>query len=793
MSQQARNFIRVIILLLFSYLPMKTTATHIVGGELNYRYLGNNIYQISLTVYRDCYNGVPPFDDPASVGFFNAITNVFIREKQFSFIDLDTVPPTVNSPCFIPPTDVCYERTVYTDTVILPPSPGGYLMTYQRCCRNVTIANIIAPDVTGASYVAWMAGTAQFAQNSNPVFNNWPPPFVCAGIPFVFDHSAFDYEGDSIAYQLITPYDGGTTNNPMPQPPFNPPYNSINWNPPYSVNNMIGGTPPMSIDPQTGLITAMPMTLGQFVIGVIAIEYRGGVAVGYTRRDFQLNVVPCPTLVVAALQNPLIRCGSNTVSFQNLSFNAGTYAWDFGVPGISTDVSNQISPSYTYPDTGQYTVTLIAYSALDPGCADTTTGVVTILEDYTPGFFYSIDSCTNTVTFSDTSNSISGTTISRSWTFGDGNSSTQASPVHSYLSPGTYQVRLIATSSRGCIDTVIKSVVIPPLLRVTQQNTQLTRCFGECNGSSVAVPQNGVPPFTYAWDDPLLQNTATADSLCPGTYIVVVTDQRGCIARDSVTITQPQPLTLQLTSSPDYCDTICGGSATALPAGGNGGFSYLWNDPAAQTTSTADRLCPGVYTVLVTDQNGCTATLNTTVGYKDSVPAIDITATDIFIYQGQTTQLNSAPVYLNGNYSWTPVAGLNNPLIPNPVASPIETTTYIATYTDINGCVVTDSLIIEVRQVLCEEPEIFIPTGFSPNGDQKNDVLYVRGNSIERMYLALYNRWGELVFESTNKDIGWNGTFKGKPATADVYTYYLEIICFDKSEFKKQGNITLLK
>ena len=87
----------------FTMVTFTSRATHIVGGELNYHYLGNNIYQISLTVYRDCYNGVPPFDNPASVGIFNALTQGFIREKLFNFVDLDTVPPTVNSPCFIPP------------------------------------------------------------------------------------------------------------------------------------------------------------------------------------------------------------------------------------------------------------------------------------------------------------------------------------------------------------------------------------------------------------------------------------------------------------------------------------------------------------------------------------------------------------------------------------------------------------------------------------------------------------------------------------------------------------------
>jgi gliding motility-associated-like protein len=98
-----------------------------------------------------------------------------------------------------------------------------------------------------------------------------------------------------------------------------------------------------------------------------------------------------------------------------------------------------------------------------------------------------------------------------------------------------------------------------------------------------------------------------------------------------------------------------------------------------------------------------------------------------------------------------------------------------------------------VREVVCEEPEIFIPTAFSPNNDQRNDVFYVRGNTIESMQLVVYDRWGEKVFESNSPGQGWDGTFRGKPLPPDVYAYYLTAICFNRSTFLKKGNITLLR
>jgi len=87
-------------------------ATHIVGGELNYKFLGSNIYEIRLTVYRDCYVGIPPFDKPATVGIFNS-KNQLLKVLEIPFIQLDTLPPKINDPCTIPPLDFCYEVTTY--------------------------------------------------------------------------------------------------------------------------------------------------------------------------------------------------------------------------------------------------------------------------------------------------------------------------------------------------------------------------------------------------------------------------------------------------------------------------------------------------------------------------------------------------------------------------------------------------------------------------------------------------------------------------------------------------------
>lgn len=782
----------ITVILLFLMKATPSQGTHIVGGEFNYRHLGNNVYRIWLTVYRDCYNGIPPFDYPASVGIYDAVSNVLVKEMLLNYTGSDTLPATINSPCFIPPTNICYERTTYTDTVTLPPLSQGYVLSYQRCCRNYTILNIYNPDVTGATYTASIPGTTTFSHNSNPRYKNWPPPFICAGIPFVFDHSATDHEGDSIVYELCTPFDGADTLNPMPQPPNPPPYPDVNWKNPYSAGNMLNGNPTLSINAQTGELSCVPTTIGQFVIGVCAKEFRNGIFLSITKRDFQLNVVPCPSYVVAAIQNPLINCNNFEVNFQNFSLNAGSYLWDFGLPG-NNDTSTATNPLFTYPDTGVYTVTLIAYSSFNIACADTTVGTVTILPNFQTYSSYTRDTCTNIFSFTDSSGTLSGTIAQHNWNFGDGNTSTLASPQHPYNVAGNYVVTLITTSTRGCTDTISFPVMVPELLHTTSVNIDSPICNNDCNAIITIQHAGGTTPFSYLWNDPNQQTGNSADSLCAGNYQVIITDQNGCTATGNYTIANPPTLTQQLHTTTDYCHGACIGTASTLVTGGIPGYTYQWSDPANQTTSTATELCYGTYVVTVTDNNGCSLIDSIQVSFSDSIPAIDVTADDTLLILGQSTLLHAIPNNAVATYSWTPSQTLNNPGIANPTASPIDTTIYTVVFTDENGCSNTDSIKIQIRPVTCEEPELFIPNAFSPNHDNNNEILYVRGVTILKMDLKVYDRWGELVFTSNDPKIGWDGTYKGNAVDPGVFVYYLKITCYNKEEFFKKGNITLIR
>jgi gliding motility-associated-like protein len=144
------------------------------------------------------------------------------------------------------------------------------------------------------------------------------------------------------------------------------------------------------------------------------------------------------------------------------------------------------------------------------------------------------------------------------------------------------------------------------------------------------------------------------------------------------------------------------------------------------------------------------------------------------------------------SYSWTPTAGLATPNSQSTNALVNETTIFTLTVSD-GICEVSDTVEVRVYTIICEDPYVFIPNAFTPNGDNYNDVLYVRGIWIEKMIFRVFDRWGEMVFESTDPNLGWDGVFRGKKLDPDVYDYYLDVTCIGGLQSITKGNVTLMK
>jgi len=350
-------------------------------------------------------------------------------------------------------------------------------------------------------------------------------------------------------------------------------------------------------------------------------------------------------------------------------------------------------------------------------------------------------------------------------------------------------VNVTVTESQGCMRNVYVTVTQPPELNINLNLINHPSCYGYCDGQAEAVLSGGSTPYSILWSNG--HNGTTAGNLCDGLYSITITDAHSCTVSDSILIIAPTPLLINATASNVPCVEVCNGTATVSVSGSTPPYSFLWSD--GQTNGTASNLCSGEYTVTVTDMNTCTDIINVIVTDSSVVPPnFIVSAEKDTIYKGQSTQLWATE--LQGFiYAWSPSASLNNAGIHNPIASPTATTTYYLMLTDQWGCVYTDTITIYVNEVICDESNIFIPNAFSPNDDNFNDVLYVRGIVIDEMYLSIYNRWGEMVFESRNISKGWDGMYKSRMSEPGVYVYYLEVICIDKQEYFKKGNITLLR
>jgi gliding motility-associated-like protein len=363
-------------------------ATHLVGGEIYYTHLGGSQYLVTLKVYRDCGPANTlgtDFDDQVYIGMWDGTGNINDNDVltiPLTSSNVSNVPVVLGNPCGTPPPELCIEQAIYSAQVTLPPNAYGWDLVWQRCCRNPSISNLQnfgGTENPGATLVTHVPGTNlpnQAYENSSPVFQELPPVAVCANFEFQWNHTAIDPDGDQLVYSFCAPLDGGGTgngnlNSPVPNPPATPPYQEVEYMPGFSATYPITSNPAMEIDPVTGIITGMPTAVGQYAIGICVSEYRDGELLSTTMRDFQFNVTLCNPNIesVVADQTAAQFCIGETITLDNNSVNGTSYDWDFGVPGITTDVSTDFEPTYTWPEPGDFVVTLI----VNPGwpCADT--------------------------------------------------------------------------------------------------------------------------------------------------------------------------------------------------------------------------------------------------------------------------------------------------------------------------------------------------------------------------------------------------------------------------------------
>jgi len=480
----------LLVLMAVGLIPQKLSATHIVGGDMTYRCLGNDLYEITLTVRRDCENGADdaPFDDPAIIGVFDIFGSLqthmgTLGRFEIPFTGEDTITNSQVFDCSALGTPVCVHESVYRDTFFLPFNKIGYRLAYQRCCRNSILVNIEEPLETGATYHVSLPVNVLTQCNSQPVFNNWPDVYVCVNEPLSFDHSAIDPDGDQLVYKLCTPSQGATRENPRPFTPSNPPYPTVVWTGPYGLSNMIAGNPPMSINAATGELTAMPDQVGTYLVGVCVEEYRNGELLSTVRRDFEYNVRVCTDPVVIDFSVDGVDCdGDLTAGFVNNSSGADSYRWIItNNSGDTIHITSDDSFEFDYPEFGSYDLTLEGTRNSDGCTARGTENVVIGNPDVVADFEVGIESCDSAdlLRITDASFDPVGSSVPVQWTWriNGQDAGSGSSIVFNAEGLNELDIELAVRFNSQCVADTIKSIDISELFPDVSFEYTLVECL----------------------------------------------------------------------------------------------------------------------------------------------------------------------------------------------------------------------------------------------------------------------------------------------------------------------------
>lgn len=256
------------------------------------------------------------------------------------------------------------------------------------------------------------------------------------------------------------------------------------------------------------------------------------------------------------------------------------------------------------------------------------------------------------------------------------------------LTAGCYNGSMV--DNVGCTGSVSVTIIEPTALNAAITNSSDVTCFGYCDGSATVTVGGGTGPYTYLWNDPSGQTTATATNLCPGTYQVEITDSQSCTFTASATIGEPLEIILSTSDVDAFCGTSTGSATVNIDAGGVAPFVYNWS-PTSQNSAIATNLAPGTYDITVTDNDGCIQTAQATVG--DIPPGLAAIGTilDVSCNGGND---GSIDVSMSGTgtspYTYQWYNGLTNTVITgqtSQTATGLTAGNYFVEVTDINGCV----------------------------------------------------------------------------------------------------------
>ena len=539
-------------------------------------------------------------------------------------------------------------------------------------------------------------------------------------------------------------------------------------------------------------------------------------------------------------------CLPNPVVFENNSSNGNSFMWDFGDGNTSTEVN----PSHVYDGPGDYTVTLVVSDTNNCFYSDTAYFDITIALfegnvqaisdpvcpgasvqlEASGGIFYewspanlldnpSIATPTASVTettlfqvvVSDSCGSdtiqllvevfeaeliiLADTILCRgdtipvninlgnveqiTWTPAEVFSDPFGVPTFIFPYNST-TIQITGVTSDGCVvsgELFIQVDTLAPII-------DLIDSVKICRGSSVQVVASGGNYYEWSPNYNLSATTGSSVELAPDestTYYVLGFNSCGSTL-DSVFVE-----VIQVNAQAGNDTIICPGQQAIVWA--SGGVTYQWTppqyaSPSNQAVTTVSPISPTRFIAWVTDENGCVDTASVFVDLFP--PAFVQTSPDFYGFPGDEIII-SANGEGEGTYSWSPSEYLWCASCQSTSAVPPQTITYQVTFVNENGCIAKDNVTIHFDAIL------YVPNTFTPNGDSFNYIFKAEGGNILNFNMTIFNRWGELIFESNNMNIGWDGTYDGKPSPDGTYIWVIEYSDNSYVEHRINGHVNLLR
>ena len=750
----------LLIFLFFSFSNIAKTQ-NIVGGEMSYTCLGNGDYEINLDIYKACVVGGNFFDGP-----LDGAISIYLGDSQVEFarvamIDVDAngmaqiFSTQYNLPCLPNPLNECLDVGEYTiqqairlsdQNIVLPKSDESYHIVYQRCCRNNTITNIENPGSTGITISTEIIPEAQPDDNGNcvnssPLFFGLPNIVICKDEEYTYQLQIDELDGDQLIFELCSPLaGGGPETNPSdgfngvnPNPDQYPSFDNVNFLPPFSAANPLSASQPLSVS-TNGLLSVVPTEEGQFLFAVCVKEYRNGIFLSETKLEMQFNVISCIPLIDTQIGGDDFISSDSVFRFES--------------------------------------------------CTDTTI----TFEDLTDYNF--IDEYR--------------------WEFDNGINtpyiSTEQNPTVDFAGKGTYEGILILNPGTLCTDTAYIVVEILPLIfpafTFSYEPCEVApiQFFDESTAEADAI-------VGWSWDfgdgETSMEQNPSHQYDLPGKYIIEleVTDNLGCSSAiiDSIEWF-PTPTEIQIDpSETEGCPPLevsFNNAFTFINSEydvnwdfGDGTFDTIFN-PTHIYTATQN------YTpqIEVTSPTGCF--LEQT--FADLISVAPLPEAD-FIWTEQITSFKPEFVFENRsigetnwfwNFSEEGISYLENPTF---TFQDTGFQVVILTVESQDGCTDVIQQTIEVVFPIL----YFLPNAFTPNQDGDNERYLPVGifSGIKDYQFTIWNRYGELVFETDNPYDGWNGkkNNSGRSAPNGVYICKVNFLDSRGKEYAFNEFVTLVR